>query len=241
MPPCHTGEEAYGKKDDVLLVVQKEGTDRFHFAKLIPLLRNGERKEALVQQIRNLVERGESREQIAEILDVTVGSLQVTCSRLGISLRRPKVDNGARLLRQLNSISRKKTITMHDPIDRDESALSQPTEQQSQQNSQSGPAEPAPAAKPQQDRLQTLEAGSPSVAIRFQYKGTERTTELPLNLDMIGRLACEAEFRNTAPTVADTPSYLAPVRRAEPSATSPEMPLRHLVVHMRSSSSEDHG
>ena len=42
MPPCHTGEEAYGKKDDVLLVVQKEGTDRFHFAKLIPLLRNGQ-------------------------------------------------------------------------------------------------------------------------------------------------------------------------------------------------------
>lgn len=149
-----------------------------------------------LQQIRNLVERGESREQIAEILDVTVGSLQVTCSRLGISLRRPKVDNGVRLLRQLNSISRKKTIIMHDPIDHNGSALSQPTEQQSHQNSQSGPAEPAPAAKPQQDRLQTLEAGSPSVAIRFQYKGTERTTELPLNLDMIGRLAWEAEFRN---------------------------------------------
>ena len=83
-----------------------------------------------LQQIRNLVERGESREQIAEILDVTVGSLQVTCSRLGISLRRPKVDNGVRLLRQLNSISRKKTITMHDPIDHNGSALSQPTEQQ---------------------------------------------------------------------------------------------------------------
>jgi Helix-turn-helix domain of resolvase len=149
-----------------------------------------------LQQIRNLVERGESREQIAEILDVTVGSLQVTCSRLGISLRRPKVDNGVRLLRQLNSISRKKTITMHNPTDHNGSALSQPTEQQSHQNSQSGPAEPAPAAKPQQDRLQTLEAGSPSVAIRFQYKGTERTTELPLNLDMIGRLAWEAEFRN---------------------------------------------
>ena len=140
-----------------------------------------------LQQIRNLVERGESREQIAEILVVTVGSLQVTCSRLGISLRRPKVDNGVRLLRQLNSISRTKTITIHDPIDHNGSALSQPTEQ----NSQSGPA-----AKPQQDRLQMLEAGSPSVAIKFQYKGTERTTELPLNLDMIGRLAWEAEFRN---------------------------------------------
>jgi hypothetical protein len=149
-----------------------------------------------LQQIRNLVERGESREGIAEILDVTVGSLQVTCSRLGISLRRPKVDNGVRLLRQHNSISRKKTITMHDPIDHNGSAPSQPTEEQSQENLRSGPTEPAPAAKPQEDRLQTLEAGSPSVAIRFQYNGIERTTELPLNLDMIGRLAWEAEFRN---------------------------------------------
>jgi len=149
-----------------------------------------------LQQIRNLVERGESREQIAEILGVTVGSLQVTCSRLGISLRRIKVDNGVRLLRQLNSISRNKTITMHDPIDHNGSALSQPTEQQSHQNSQSGPAEPASAAKLQQERVKTLEASSPSVAIRFQYNGMERTTELPLNLDMIGRLAWEAEFRN---------------------------------------------
>ena len=179
-------------------------------AKLSPqLLTSGGRPRKFtlerLQQIRNLVERGESREQIAEILDVTVGSLQVTCSRLGISLRRPKVDNGVRLLRQLNSISRKKTITMHDPIDHNGSALSQPTEQQSHQNSRSGPAEPAPAAKPQQDRLQTHEAGSPSLAIRFQYKGTERTTELPLNLDMIGRLAWEAEFRNmsTAELIAE--------------------------------------
>ena len=149
-----------------------------------------------LQQIRNLVERGESREQIAELLDVTVGSLQVTCSRLGISLRRPRVDNGVRLLRQLNSISRKKTITMHNPTDHNGSALSQPIEEQSQENSRSGPTESSPAAKPRQDRLQPFEADSPSVAIRFQYKGTERTTELPLNLDMIGRLALEAEFRN---------------------------------------------
>ena len=42
-----------------------------------------------LQQIKNLVERGMSREQIAETIGVTVGSLQVTCSRLGISLRRP--------------------------------------------------------------------------------------------------------------------------------------------------------
>jgi hypothetical protein len=37
------------------------------------------------------VTRGETREQIAAIIGVTVGTLQVTCSRLGISLRRPRV------------------------------------------------------------------------------------------------------------------------------------------------------
>jgi hypothetical protein len=52
-----------------------------------------------LQQIRNLVERGKSREEIAELIGVTVGSLQVTCSRLGISLRRVVFNNGMGLLR----------------------------------------------------------------------------------------------------------------------------------------------
>lgn len=43
-----------------------------------------------VEQIKTLIERGVSREQIAAMIDVTVGSLQVTCSKLGISLRKPK-------------------------------------------------------------------------------------------------------------------------------------------------------
>src|SRR5258707_13895094 len=51
-----------------------------------------------IQQIRNLVERGKSREEIAELIEVTVGSLQVTCSKLGISLRRLRLDNGIRFL-----------------------------------------------------------------------------------------------------------------------------------------------
>src|SRR5262245_3321055 len=42
-----------------------------------------------IEEIKNLVGRGKSREEIAELIGVTVGSLQVTCSRLGISLRRP--------------------------------------------------------------------------------------------------------------------------------------------------------
>jgi Protein of unknown function (DUF3102) len=48
-----------------------------------------------IGQTRNLVERGMSREQIAEVVGVTVGSLQVRCSRLGISLRRPPVQTKA--------------------------------------------------------------------------------------------------------------------------------------------------
>jgi len=43
-----------------------------------------------IEQIKNLVERGMPREEIAETLGLTLGSLQVTCSRLGISLRRPR-------------------------------------------------------------------------------------------------------------------------------------------------------
>ena len=44
-----------------------------------------------LEQIKNLVERGMCREEIAETIGVTLGSLQVTCSRHGISLRRPKI------------------------------------------------------------------------------------------------------------------------------------------------------
>jgi hypothetical protein len=40
-----------------------------------------------VEQVKNLVERGKTREEIAEILEVTPNSLAVTCSRLDISLR----------------------------------------------------------------------------------------------------------------------------------------------------------
>ena len=43
---------------------------------------------ANIQKIKDFVAQGISKEEIAKFLDVTVGSLQVTCSRLGISLRR---------------------------------------------------------------------------------------------------------------------------------------------------------
>src|SRR5262249_42070259 len=51
--------------------------------------------EAL-QKIKDFLGEGISRDEIASRLGVTVGSLQVTCSRLGISLRRIILPNGSR-------------------------------------------------------------------------------------------------------------------------------------------------
>ena len=48
---------------------------------------------ANVQKIKDWVAEGISREEIAVLLDVPLGSLQVTCSRLGISLRRRHDDS----------------------------------------------------------------------------------------------------------------------------------------------------
>jgi hypothetical protein len=44
-----------------------------------------------IQNIKEMVAQGLSREEIAHRLDVTVGSLQVTCSKLGVSLRRSRM------------------------------------------------------------------------------------------------------------------------------------------------------
>jgi hypothetical protein len=41
-----------------------------------------------MEKLEVFIAEGKSREEIAKLLNVTVGSLQVTCSRLGISLRR---------------------------------------------------------------------------------------------------------------------------------------------------------
>jgi hypothetical protein len=51
-----------------------------------------------IQQIRDLIACGETCEDIAAQIGVTVGTLKVTCSRLGISLRRPRSSNGSRSL-----------------------------------------------------------------------------------------------------------------------------------------------
>ena len=128
-----------------------------------------------IQQISNLVERGKSRDEIATIIGVTTGTLQVTCSKMGISLRRPKIIDGICLLRQRTLPS---------------------TEEQCQGSSGSELRGAALVAKPQQGRMNTPEARAVNVAIRFQYGGRARTDELPLTLQAMAQLALEAALRD---------------------------------------------
>ena len=128
-----------------------------------------------IQQISNLVERGKSRDEIASIVGVTTGTLQVTCSKMGISLRRPRIIDGICLLRQRTPPS---------------------TEEQSQGSSGSELRGAALVAKPQQGRMNTPEARAVNVAIRFQYGGRARTDELPLTLHTMAQLALEAALRD---------------------------------------------
>jgi hypothetical protein len=140
-----------------------------------------------LQQIRNLVERGKSREEIAELIGVTVGSLQVTCSRLGISLRRVVFDNGMGLLRRggLHSNNGTSTVTPS----RGGGVPLPPINEQPQQNS--GAAE-----RRHQEQAIKNEVDLANLALRMQYRGEERTTELLLTQDMIWQLAFEAQFRD---------------------------------------------
>src|SRR5215831_8984743 len=128
-----------------------------------------------LEQIRNLVERGKSREEIAELIGVTVGSLQVTCSRLGISLRRVVFDNGMGLLRRGGPHNGTGTYT----ASRRGGVPLPPISGQPQQNSQSGPVEQPQATTAAQEKSRKGKGDLANLALRIQYRGHERITELP--------------------------------------------------------------
>jgi hypothetical protein len=134
-----------------------------------------------IEQIKNLLERGKTREEIAELLDVTVGSLQVTCSRLGISLRR--VTLKSRPPARHGNKRKCRGDFSFPPITKQH-------QQSSQQVSQ--------VQTTTQPRTQSKvpDAIGANFSIKIRYKGEERTTELPLTTSMISRLALEAEFRD---------------------------------------------
>jgi hypothetical protein len=144
-----------------------------------------------LSQIVNLVERGRSREEIAELVGVTVGTLQVTCSRFGISLRRPRFNTGTSYLRPSKVCSSNGiTAPEVDRIPPSNGGL------RPQSPLQPPPAEQAQIATPHHARARTDEQDAVSFSLRMKYRGEERTTEIPLTHDMVGQLAIEAWLRD---------------------------------------------
>jgi hypothetical protein len=152
-----------------------------------------------IRQIINLVDRGKSKEQIAEIIGVTLGTLQVTCSKLGISLRQPRFDAGTGVLRRRHS-RRENGVSSHGPLSHSVAAAQRGTKEQDDTKEQDN-------APVKEDTMKGVEPSkrrreheakiipSANFMLTMRYKGQERTSELPLSQDMMGRLALEAEFR----------------------------------------------
>jgi hypothetical protein len=123
----------------------------------------------IIEKIKEFVGEGISRDEIANRIGVTVGSLQVTCSRLGISLRRIILSNGSHHTLDV----RGRTIPAPGSVGiahvREQKEVSQPA------------ARATPLA---------------NFAIMMRHKGKEQTTNVPLPSAAIEVLAVEAMSRD---------------------------------------------
>ena len=139
-----------------------------------------------IQQIKNLIAQGKSREEIAGLIGVTVGSFQVTCSKLGISLRRPRPNPP-------NDLPGPGTPCSGTVI----SSQSQATPvrfavEQVDQFLQSA-QEAGPALHP--DEIGKQKATAANLVLTMQYKGLQRACALDLTDDVLGQLIIEAQVR----------------------------------------------
>jgi hypothetical protein len=122
-----------------------------------------------IEKIREFVAQGISRDEIANRVGVTVGSLQVTCSRLGISLRRIILSNGSHHTPDV----RGRTIPAPSSV---------------------GIAR----VQEQKEVSQPIARATPLVnfAIMMRHKDEEKVTDLPLPSPAIEALALEAMSRD---------------------------------------------
>jgi DNA-binding CsgD family transcriptional regulator len=123
-----------------------------------------------IEKIKEFVAEGISRDEIANRLGVTVGSLQVTCSRLGISLRRIILHNGSG---RYTADVRGGTIPTPGSV---------------------GIAH----VQEQNDVSQPVARATPSAnfALTMRHRGKEQTSDLELPSRAIEVLACEAISRD---------------------------------------------
>ena len=122
-----------------------------------------------IAKIKEFVAQGVSRDEIANRLGVTVGSLQVTCSRLGISLRRIIWSNGSRHRADVRGRAIPTPGAVGIAHVREQKEVSQPA------------TRAAPSAK---------------FAITMRRQGKEQTSDVELPSRAIEVLACEAMTRD---------------------------------------------
>jgi hypothetical protein len=122
-----------------------------------------------IAKIKEFVAQGVSRDEIANRLGVTVGSLQVTCSRLGISLRRIIWSNGSRHTADVRGRAIPTPGAVGIAHVREQKEVSQPA------------TRAAPSAK---------------FAITMRRQGKEQTSDVELPSRAIEVLACEAMTRD---------------------------------------------
>ena len=123
-----------------------------------------------IEKIKEFVAEGISRDEIATRLGVTVGSLQVTCSRLGISLRRIILPNSSG---RHTADVRGRTIST--PCSLGIVRMQEPKDV----------SQPAARARP-----------VANFALMMRHKGKETATDLPLSSPAIEVLALEAMSRD---------------------------------------------
>jgi len=120
-----------------------------------------------IEKIKAFVAEGISRDEIANRLGVTVGSLQVTCSRLGISLRRTNGSSSRHTADVRGRIPAPGSVGIAHT--REQKEVSQPA------------ARTAPSAK---------------FSITIRHRGKEQTSDIPLPSPAIEVLTLEAISRD---------------------------------------------
>jgi len=123
----------------------------------------------VIEKIKEFVAEGISRDEIADRFGVTIGSLQVTCSRLGISLRRITSSNGSRHTPDVRETTIRTPWSVGVPHAREQKEVSQPG------------LRAAPSAK---------------FAIAMRHRGKEHASDIELPSRALEVLACEAMFRD---------------------------------------------
>jgi len=123
----------------------------------------------VIEQVKQFVAAGISRDEIANRIGVTVGSLQVTCSRLGISLRRINLSNGSHHTLEVRGSTIPAPCSVGVAHMREQREVSQPG---------------------------TRAAPVVQFAITIRCHHKEKTSDIPLPSPAIAVLALEATSRN---------------------------------------------